>query len=242
MKNRKTILVLAGISLGALALIVGLNKPQGRDPHNHPGSHETSTTLNSNSQTQVGTGFGNVENPVQSGSDSQAAGVSSIERSAKPDATKAAVREKSMTSRKRLSVIDPMASWSEQPPWPEGPRLFAEVETRGKKYINLRPNDVGLMPQINVAPSEALQITLQVPESTVGERIHIELPNGGKFSDQEATGRILTVGSNRSIYFQIEADETMGNCTVHIRQSGHTRTLPLWIGAPPVLASGDEES
>lgn len=241
MKNRKTILVLTGISLGALALIIGLNKRQGKDPHTHPGSEPRSTTLNSDRQTRVGTGLGNVENSSQSGSDSQTAAVSSIERGAKPDTTKVADREKTMTTRKRLSVIDPMASWSEQPPWPEGPRLFAEVETRGKKYVNLRPNDVGLMPQINVAPREPLQITLQLPEATVGERIHVELPNGGKFSDQEATGRILTVGSNRSIYFQIEADETMGNCTVHIRQSGHTRTLPLWIGEPPVLASGDDE-
>lgn len=242
MKNRKTIVVLVGISIAALALIIGLNKRNDHDPHDHQATKKPSTPSSSNIQPHAESNLGGVNNPTQEVGDLQAAGKSSIEKGAKPDMTKASNRENSMTNRKRLSVIDPMASWSEQPPWPEGPQLYAEVETRGKKYINLRPNDMGLMPQINVAPSEPLRITLQMPDSTVGERIHVELPNGGKFSDQEATGRILSVSGNRSIHFQIEADETMGNCTVHIRHSGHTRTLPLWVGEQPVLASGDDES
>jgi hypothetical protein len=134
-----------------------------------------------------------------------------------------------------------MASWNELPAWPEGPRLLAEVETSSKRYVNLRPNDIGLLPQLNVEPVEMLDITLQMPESTPGDTIHIELPNGGSFPDEKAMGRLLTVAANRTVHFRIEADETPGNCTVHIRQSGHTRTLPLWIGEPPAIAAGDDE-
>lgn len=173
--------------------------------------------------------------------DSGAAGGSEPNSQA-PAVTKATRRD-TVTSPDgtRRTVIDPMASWKELPAWPEGPRLFAEVNTASHRYVNLRPNDIGLLPQLNVEPVEMLDITLQMPESTPGDTIHIELPNGGNFPDAKAMGRLLTVAANRTVNFRIEADETPGNCTVHIRQSGHTRTLPLWIGEPPAIAASDDE-
>ena len=35
----------------------------------------------------------------------------------------------------RRTIIDPMASWPELPAWPEGPRLFAEVDTGSRRYV-----------------------------------------------------------------------------------------------------------
>ena len=139
------------------------------------------------------------------------------------------------------SVIDPTASWQETPPWPEGPKLYAEVETGNRRYINLRPNDIGLLPKLSVRAQEVLDISLQLPDATPGESIHVELPNGGRFPDEKMNGRMLTVAENQTVTFQVEADDEAGNCTIHIRQAGHTRTIPLWIGDPPKLVVSDDE-
>ncbi len=125
-----------------------------------------------------------------------------------------------------------MASWSDQPPWPEGPRLYAEVETSSKKYINLRPDDYVVMPRIQTAPGELLEIKITLPESEPGEKIHVELPNGGSFSDSEVVGRIYDIEVGKSFSFSIFADDARGNCNVKMRHQGHTRSIPLWVGEP----------
>jgi len=139
----------------------------------------------------------------------------------------------------RKSVIDPLAAWKDQPSWPEGPRLFAAVETTGKRYVNLRANEIGLLPRLNVTAGELLKITLALPESDPGDSIYLEIPNGGAFPAEASRGKILKVDKNRSVVFEYNADASRGNCTVHIRQAGHTRTLPLWVGEPEAVANDD---
>lgn len=130
-----------------------------------------------------------------------------------------------------------MASWEDLPPWPEGPRLYAEVETSSKKYINLRPDDYGSLPRIRTSPGELLEIKIIIPEAAVGEKIHVEMPNGGGFSDSEVAGRIYEVQSGHSFSFSIFADEARGNCNVKLRHRGHTRSIPLWVGEPEETGS-----
>jgi hypothetical protein len=143
-------------------------------------------------------------------------------------------RREALANRSRTpkSVVDLMASWSDQPPWPEGPRLYAEVETSSKKYINLRPDDYGVMPRIHTGPGELLEIKITFPESEPGEKIHVELPNGGSFSDSEVVGRIYDIEAGKSFSFSIFADDARGNCNVKMRHQGHTRSIPLWVGEP----------
>lgn len=137
-------------------------------------------------------------------------------------------------------VIDPMASWTESPPWPEGPKLTADVETSTARYINLRPNEMGLMPSLNVKPEDEIEVSLSLPESKPGETIYLELPNGGEFPGESLRGMTLEVGRERSVSFHFTASALRGHCTVHIRQAGHTRTLPLWVGEPnPVVPRED---
>lgn len=240
MKTRKMRWILVSASLLGLALIASLKyKQRGESSH---------TTSLENRQSPDQGPLEAVDSEKRKGGDGISASDSPSPQKVRADevalssVTKPVNRNKATSSHKRLSVIDPMASWSEAPAWPEGPRLYAEVQTDGKKYVNLRPNDMGLLPQLTVNPKENLEVTLQMPEATSGERVHVELPNGGRFPDQEATGRTFIVDQNRSVRFTMEADETMGNCTLHIRQAGHTRTLPLWIGEPPILATGDDDS
>ncbi len=241
MKPHRIACIVVGITLVGLALIVSLEK-RNRGDASWTSLSENQQTADKNqlpisNQNKIVDGGAEI-----SASDAQSAGRNKSNEVRPPDVTMSSNRSRTDPGQKRLSVIDPMASWDESPAWPEGPRLFAEVETSGKRYVNLRPNDIGLLPQLNVNPKEILKITLQMPEATGGERIHVELPNGGKFADQEETGKTLIVDQKRSIHFTMEADETMGNCTLHIRQAGHTRTLPLWIGEPPILATGDDDS
>lgn len=137
----------------------------------------------------------------------------------------------------RKQLIDPMASWSEQPAWPEGPRLFAEVETSGKRYVNLRPDDVGELPRIQTAAEEKINITISIPEGDPGEKIHVELPNGGSFPDNESKGRILVLSENRTLSFPYITDRVVGFCNVKLRHRGHTRSLTIWVGELPTSTS-----
>jgi hypothetical protein len=134
----------------------------------------------------------------------------------------------------RKQLIDPMASWTEQPAWPEGPRMFAEVETAGKRYVNLRPDDVGEMPRIQIAAQEQINITISVPDGDPGEKIHVELPNGGSFTDSESKGRIFILSENRTLAFPYTTDRVLGYCNVKLRHRGHTRSLPIWVGELPI--------
>ena len=136
-------------------------------------------------------------------------------------------------------TVDVMASWSETPAWPDGPKLYATVETSTTRYVNLRPNEVGRLPVLYVDPAEELKITLTWPEANADEQFFLEIPNGGKFPGESAVGKRLPLNSATEATFEYVADATRGNCTVHIRQRGHTRTLPLWVGAPREHASGE---
>lgn len=142
----------------------------------------------------------------------------------------------------RKPVVDPMASWSEVPAWPDGPRLFAEVETSRKRYVNLRPNDLGLMPRLDVDANEPLKISLTLPEGGAGDTIYVEIPNGGRFPGVDLMGQTLAVDGKGRVAFDFIADESRGHCTVHIRQNGHTRTLPLWVGEPEAFVREDPAS
>lgn len=142
----------------------------------------------------------------------------------------------------RKTVVDPMASWSEVPAWPEGPRLFAEVETSSKRYVNLRPNDLGLMPRLNLEANESIKISITLPEGGAGDTIYVEIPNGGRFPDVDLMGQSLAVDGKGRVAFDFIADESRGHCTVHIRQNGHTRTLPLWVGQPETFVREDPAS
>lgn len=109
---------------------------------------------------------------------------------------------------------------------------MVDVESSDTRYVNLRPNEQGIMPRLHVKALETLQVTLSMPESNPGETIFLELPNGGTFPDQELRGKTLLVGENKTINFTMSVSAMRGHCTISIRQAGHTRTLPLWVGAP----------
>lgn len=133
----------------------------------------------------------------------------------------------------RRSIIDPMALWPEQPAWPEGPRLFAEVDTTSRRYVNLRPDDAGEMPRIRAEAEERIELRVNFPEGEPGEKIHVEIPNGGSFADTKARGRVLILPENLTLSFPYITDDSRGHCNVKLRHRGHTRSLPVWVGELP---------
>lgn len=160
-----------------------------------------------------------------------------------PTATRASRRREAVSPDGiRRTVVDPMASWAELPAWPEGPRLFAEVDTGTRRYVNLRPDDVGELPRIRAKAKERIELRVNFPEGEPGEKIHVELPNGGSFADSEAKGRVFTLPENRTLSFPYITDDAGGHCNVKLRHRGHTRSLPVWIGELPEPATADSES
>ena len=112
-------------------------------------SNPTKTPVAHPDGAQAADGFFAVKKPAQSS----------------PEVTKAGQRDSAQPGGPHKVTIDPMASWKETPPWPEGPHLLVDVETSGKRYVNLRPNDKGLMPRLNVNSNENLSISLSLPDS-----------------------------------------------------------------------------
>jgi hypothetical protein len=160
-----------------------------------------------------------------------------------PEKTRATRRDEIVTaSGKRKTQLDPMASWSDLPPWPEGPRLFAEVETSSRRYINLRPDDIGELPRVMADAEERIELRVNFPEGEPGEKIHVEIPNGGAFADSKVRGRIYQLPENRTLSFPFITDDSHGHCNVKFRHRGHTRSLPVWVGDLPETASADPES
>ena len=232
-RSARTRAVLAGILiLGVGAFLAYQRAQQGSQGSDRQGH-------GSDGATQEG-GVG----PLASGSSTEPSDANDAGRKTSGAAEGASTRRERRTgaSSARKTVVDPLASWSEVPAWPEGPRLFAEVETSRKRYVNLRPNDLGLMPRLEVEANEPLKISLTLPEGAAGDTIYVEIPNGGRFPDAELMGKSLAVDGKGRVAFDFIADESRGHCTVHIRQNGHTRTLPLWVGEPEAFVREDPAS
>jgi len=133
-----------------------------------------------------------------------------------------------------------MSSAAENPAWPSGPKVYAEIESSSTRFVNLRPNDAAMLPTLDVAANERLAVRLSFPEGTPGDRIFMELTDGGRFEDTEDMGQVLEVGPDRTLSFAFFADGRGGNCGLTFRQAGHSRVIPLWVGAPqPVADSSD---
>lgn len=130
-----------------------------------------------------------------------------------------------------------MATWENIPPWPEGPQLFAEAETSSRRYVNLRPDDAGDLPRIYADAEERIELRVKFPDGEPGEKIYVELPNGGSFPDSKKFGRIFELPSDRTLSFAYISDESLGYCNVMLRHRGHTRSLPIWVGEPPESGS-----
>ncbi len=176
------------------------------------------------------------ENPAPARSEAKAVSTDSsapVTENASPLSQAAQKRTIVTASGVRKQLIDPMSSWSELPAWPEGPQLFAEVETADKRFVNLRPDDVGEMPRVLAGAAEEINITISIPEGEPGEKIFLELPNGGSFKDSESRGRVLTLSADRKLTFSYITDRVQGYCNVKLRHRGHTRSLPVWVGELP---------
>lgn len=182
-------------------------------------------------------------------SDNHALGASPASSSAGAAPADNAITRKPATSAARRSiptdkkpVKDILASWESQPGWPEGPRLLLDVESAETRYVNLRPNEIGIMPTINTGANETLIATVHLPESTPGEHVYIELPHGGKLSGTTNMGQKIIISPERTITFEMTTDDQRGHCAVNIRTEGHTRTLPIWVGAPIIAATSASET
>ncbi len=134
--------------------------------------------------------------------------------SARPDAANEAPARTKRTDRAKpdfsianKTTVDMSPPAEEETPWPAGPRLYAEAISANKRFLNIRPNNLGMMPRLRVGPREAMQVTLTLPENTVGDRIHVELSDGGAFLDTEAIGRVYTLGKDRRISIPIETSQ-----------------------------------
>ncbi len=145
-----------------------------------------------------------------------------------------------MPDRSKLPVVDLMKSSSETPAWPDGPQMFAEVSSETKRFINLRPNNVGIMPTVNIGTEESVAIRLDFPEGAAGDRIFLELVDGGYFLNTDKPGQVLTLDQSKKLEVSISSDDRVGDCKLFMRQSGHTRVLPFWVGSPLPLAQSDQ--
>ena len=235
--SRKTYLILSSVALLLLAVFlwvqgVGPGALEFRDTTASQPSQDTASTTKSRpprDSSATGSEASPAKNPIPNAASSE----HGTADAGGPEKTRASDRDAIVTpSGVRKSVVDPMASWADLPPWPEGPRLYAEVETSSKRYINLRPDDFGVLPRISTNPGERLDIKITIPEAEAGEKIHVELPNGGVFTDSEVVGRIYDVLPGHSFSFAVFADDARGKCNVKLRHRGHTRSIALWVGEP----------
>lgn len=181
------------------------------------------------------------ENPTVSASGTSSSGntaTANTPHSEGPTVTRATRLDTVITpSGERKQLVDPMATSQNLPPWPEGPRLFAEVETSARKYVNLRPDNVGELPRVLASAEERIELRINFPEGNPGEKIFVELPNGGSFPDLKTFGRVYELPANRTLSFPYITDDANGYCTVSLRHRGHTRSLPIWVGEPPETGS-----
>lgn len=201
-----------------------------RDEHRSADANNSpAESITDNPLSNMGSGSTSANESSTDSSDKTTA--ESPSNATRPTDTRASHRDTVTNSKgERKKVIDPIASWDNPPPWPEGGRLYAEVETSERKYVNLRPDEVGEMPRILAKAEEQIELKVNFPDATPGEKIYVEIPNGGTFPDSDMYGRLYELPENRTLSFPYVTDDANGYCTVMIRQGGHTRSLPIWVG------------
>lgn len=241
--SRNSYLVLAAFALLLLALLLVFRpkNPEFQPSVGHSVDHErrAAPAPSPSSSSPVGEAM-----PAENGAAKQTTARGETPESASgPAKTRASHRDEVVTSSgKRKTLIDSAATATDQPPWPEGPRLFAEVESSTRRYVNLRPDDYGEMPRVRAEPNERLEVRMTFPEGETGEKIHVELPNGGAFADSDVRGRIYMLPENHTLILPFLADDAQGYCNLKIHHRGHSRSLPVWVGELPETAKLDPES
>lgn len=228
--NKRPWLIAASLcaALAVLAVVLKEGSPA-KDAAASPSSAKQKPHSKPSSSTGFGSEFAAAPNTEADKSSS-----STASETTRPTDTRANHRDTVTNSKgERKKVIDPIASWNNPPAWPEGARLFAEVETNSRKYVNLRPDDIGEMPRILADAEERIELKISIPEGTPGEKIYVEIPNGGSFPDSDQFGRTFELSENRTLSIPYITDDARGYCTVVIRQGGHNRSLPIWVGEPP---------
>lgn len=172
-------------------------------------------------------------NPSAGGDASSNKTTSANPSAARPTDTRASHRDTVVNAKgERKQLIDPIASWENTPPWPEGPKLYASVETSTRHYVNLRPDDAGDLPRVYAEAEERIEVSVSFPDGEPGEKIYVELPNGGSFPDSDQFGRVFELSADRTLSIPYITDESRGHCNVMVRHRGHSRSLPIWVGAP----------
>jgi len=109
-----------------------------------------------------------------------------------------------------------------------GPMAYANV-LAGNKLYKMSPNQVGGFDRIYLQPLQRVSITAQYPTGGAGDKILIEVEDGGKLDNQTVVEN-SELDSQRTITFGFTTSGQNGIHQVTLRNGTDIKTLDFYVG------------
>jgi len=142
----------------------------------------------------------------------------------------AAQADKSQTASTAIKVSGMLASGD------KGPSAVIQVNGDLKK---LKLNTIGEFDQINVGPKQTIPIALSLPDRDPGQKISVQVEDGGYVGKGNAEGKgdiveVLPVNDNHQIVFAFTTNNLDGVYRIAVAHGADVQVFKFWVGQPLV--------
>jgi hypothetical protein len=109
-----------------------------------------------------------------------------------------------------------------------GEMVSVRVEIAGKTY-ELLPNYEGMFPPVYVSESSKSKVTVYYPESNLGDRVLVQIHDGGKIDDTLYV-KDTHLDENKLIHFTFSTTVNPGSFRLTMRKDLDIKHLEFWVG------------
>ena len=122
-------------------------------------------------------------------------------------------------------------TFGDETPLYAGQAFEAFVEVGGR-YLRMMPNQAGNFPRVFVDKPEPVSIRVKMPDASVGDRVVVNVLDGGELVDGEARERytVRLVEEDRCVAVTLEPSANSGSHRVLFRHFGQTCVADVWVG------------
>jgi hypothetical protein len=216
MKN-KPLVLFSVLVLIVIGVVLGINRSRGPS--------ESTTSPSSSAVTASQGSHSGLGDPIAAGQGRGAQVVSGL----KPHETQSGPLPSS-----RYDYDEPVAH--------AGQMVVARV-TLGEQVHDLRPNQVGGFPRVNVSAKQVIPVVVSYPEAKPGQAVVIQSMDGGKCVEPGRSEgidhdlvRMVTLDEKRVARFAVQVSEYAGTHRYVLMRGADQKVLDFWVEGQEMAA------
>lgn len=106
--------------------------------------------------------------------------------------------------------------------------VVADIMIANARHV-LVPNQIGVFERLYVKPSQEIQISVGYPEANPGDKVVVEMNDGGLLGNGKPTD-IIVLNEAKRASFQIKVTDAFGTHRVALYHNVDRKILDFWVG------------